>query len=72
MALNVLKLFRPRKWLDISAGWGDRLAAAIAYTQLSGGDFEKYLGTDPNECLQGGYRAMIDELAATGDRGTSK
>lgn len=29
VALNILEFFKARRWLDISAGWGDRLAAAI-------------------------------------------
>jgi hypothetical protein len=41
--------------LDISAGWGDRLLAALAK------NLDSYLAFDPNASLQPGYRAMIDE-----------
>jgi hypothetical protein len=41
--------------LDISAGWGDRLLAALAK------NLDSYLAYDPNASLQPGYRAMIDE-----------
>ena len=46
VCLEVLKLFKPKKWLDISAGWGDRLLSALLYTPL-----ELYCGVDPNPCL---------------------
>ena len=42
--------------LDISAGWGDRLLAALAK------NLDSYLAFDPNASLQPGYRAMIDEF----------
>ena len=42
--------------LDISAGWGDRLLAALAK------NLDSYLAYDPNASLQPGYRAMIDEF----------
>ncbi len=42
--------------LDISAGWGDRLAACLA-TGCT------YIGVDPNSCLQDGYKKMIKEHA---------
>ena len=42
------------KWLDISAGWGDRLITAIAC------DVEKYVGFDPNTELQKGHTSIIN------------
>jgi len=42
-----------KKWLDISAGWGDRLLTAMAL------DME-YHGFDPNIDLIDGHRQMID------------
>lgn len=45
--------------LDISAGWGDRLLAALAK------NLDSYLAYDPNASLQPGYRAMIDEYIDT-------
>lgn len=43
------------KFLDISAGWGDRLIAAISM----GGS---YLGFDPNSSLRSCYQRIIEEL----------
>jgi hypothetical protein len=45
------------RWLDMSAGWGDRLIAAIAL-QLA-----KYQGTDPNGEMASAYETIISELA---------
>lgn len=41
-----------KKWLDISAGWGDRLITAMALNM-------EYTGYDPNIELQPGHSAMI-------------
>lgn len=57
VALAVLAFFKPKKWLDISAGWGDRLIAAISYKNL-----ELYCGVDPNKCLFPLYQNIIREL----------
>jgi hypothetical protein len=54
--LGVMDIFKPKKWLDMSAGWGDRLMAAI----LSG--VKRYLGVDPNSCLHPYYKEMIEDL----------
>jgi hypothetical protein len=43
------------RWLDISAGWGDRLLTAMAL------DME-YLGFDPNAKLFPRYQQMLDTL----------
>ena len=55
--ISVLKHFKPRSWLDMSAGWGDRLIGAIAY------DIDYYCGIDPSECMNPVYHRIIDELA---------
>lgn len=57
VATSILRFFKPKRWLDPSAGWGDRLIAAINYGQC------EYRATDPNECLHPKYNAMIDILA---------
>lgn len=57
LAIGVLRIFCCRKWLDISAGWGDRLIAAILY------GCDKYTGVDPNDCLQPKYTEIISSLA---------
>jgi 16S rRNA G966 N2-methylase RsmD len=53
LAISIYKMFQSTRILDFSAGWGDRLLAAIAY----GAD--RYLGYDPNPELQHGYQEMI-------------
>ena len=53
LAISIYKMFQAKRILDFSAGWGDRLLAAIAY------DAERYLGYDPNPELQKGYQEMI-------------
>jgi hypothetical protein len=53
LALSIYKIFKPKRILDFSSGWGDRLLAAMAYKA------ERYLGYDPNPQLQNGYQEMI-------------
>ena len=57
VGMQVLKLFKPKKWLDPTAGWGDRLRCAIAYGC-------EYLGVDSNSSMQTAYKAIIDDLGA--------
>lgn len=55
--LGILKHFNPKRWLDLSAGWGDRLCAAY----LHGVDY--YYGIDPSNCtndLRYGYQNIIN------------
>ena len=49
----VIKYFKPKKWLDISAGWGDRLLSAILSKHI-----EYYESSDPNIDLHPGYDSM--------------
>ena len=56
MVMNILNLFKPKRWLDCSAGWGDRLVGAIAYGKC------EYLGVDPSKCMQPVYKEIIKEL----------
>jgi hypothetical protein len=53
VALTILNYFKPKTWLDISSGWGDRLMSAIIY------DVDLYVGCDPNLDLHPGYNKMI-------------
>ena len=53
LAISIYKMFQAKRILDFSAGWGDRLLAAIAYGA------ERYVGYDPNPELQIGYQEMI-------------
>ncbi len=53
--LSILKLLKPKRYLDPSAGWGDRLVGAIAYGC-------EYTGVDPSECMNPIYKNIINEL----------
>jgi hypothetical protein len=54
LCLEILNIFKPKKWLDISAGWGDRLLSALLHN-----DVEYYCGVDPNPCLHPYYQEII-------------
>jgi len=54
VAITILKTFNVKKWLDISAGWGDRLLSAILYK------VKFYCGVDPNKDLHKHYLEMIN------------
>ena len=56
VCLTILNYFKPKKWLDISAGWGDRLISAILY------GIDKYVSSDPNLDLHPLYKEIIDTL----------
>lgn len=64
--LGLMKIFKPRRWLDLSAGWGDRLLAAI----LGGVDY--YCGIDPNDCLHPCYKKIIEDLVPVERRNNFK
>ena len=51
MGLNLTR----KRWLDMSAGWGDRLLAAMALDM-------DYIGFDPNIELQPGHNEMISSF----------
>jgi hypothetical protein len=55
--MEVMKMFKPKRWLDPTAGWGDRLRVAIA------SDVE-YVGVDSNKSMQTAYNAIIDDKAS--------
>ncbi len=60
---SILEILSPNhdttkcKWLDISAGWGDRLISAIA------SDVELYTAFDPNIELKKGHTEIIDTFS---------
>lgn len=56
-SMAILDYFKPKSWLDLSAGWGDRLISAIAY------DIDQYVGIDPSSCMNEVYQNIINELA---------
>jgi len=62
VALTVLEYFKPKKWLDISAGWGDRLMAAILYK------VKLYVSVDPNLDLHPCYDKMIETFVTPSKR----
>lgn len=59
---SVLKYFKPKRWLDPSAGWGDRLISAINYGEC------EYRATDPSECLQKKYAEIIKSLSLDSEK----
>lgn len=61
VALTMYRLFNAKKILDISAGWGDRLIAAIAHNASF------YCGVDPNSELHPHYTDIINTLAKPED-----
>lgn len=62
VALTVLNYFKPKKWLDISAGWGDRLMAAILYK------IKLYVSVDPNLDLHPCYDNIIKTFVSPAKR----
>lgn len=54
LGLKVLEIFKPKKWLDPTAGWGDRLRCAITYGC-------SYLGVDSNPDMQSAYKEIIKD-----------
>lgn len=57
VGLTVINHFKPKKWLDISAGWGDRLITALM------SNVELYVSCDPNLELHKYYNEIINTLA---------
>jgi hypothetical protein len=62
VSLAILQMFKPKKWLDISAGWGDRLISAILY------GVDLYVATDPNIDLHPYYEQIIKTLVPLKDQ----
>ena len=56
VVLAILRHFKPESWLDISAGWGDRLLAGILY------GIKRYVAVDPNLELHPCYDNMIKTM----------
>jgi hypothetical protein len=54
VGMHVIKMFKPKRWLDPTAGWGDRLRIAIA----SG---VEYVGVDSNKSMREAYDAIIED-----------
>lgn len=64
LLVATIKMLGSRSVLDISSGWGDRLLAAMCMKV-------RYVGVDPNECLQDGY-ARMKSMFADDDGGANK
>ncbi|XP_004365973.1 hypothetical protein CAOG_01102 [Capsaspora owczarzaki ATCC 30864] len=56
LGVVLMRHFGATRVLDFSAGWGDRLIAAMA------AGVARYVGVDPNTGLRAGHDAMIAEL----------
>jgi len=54
--MAVLDIFKPTRWLDPTAGWGDRLRCAIAYGC-------EYVGVDSNKEMESAYKKIIEDKA---------
>jgi hypothetical protein len=54
IAKAIYELFTARRVLDFSAGWGDRLAGALASSCV-----EEYAGVDPHLELHSGYQKQV-------------
>lgn len=65
IVISILKYFKPKKYLDLSAGWGDRLVGAIAYGC-------HYTGVDPSECMNPMYRKIIKAFTTPTNRNNYK
>lgn len=55
VAVYIYQKFKPRRILDISAGWGDRLIAAMSKNI-------DYIGIDSNKNLKTPYNEMINDF----------
>ena len=64
VCLSILNYFKPKKWLDISAGWGDRLMSAIMYSTILKHPFTLYEATDPNLNLHPCYQEMLNTFVS--------
>jgi hypothetical protein len=56
VVLTILNYFKPEKYLDISAGWGDRLLGSILYK------IKFYVSCDPNLELHDCYKKIIEKF----------
>lgn len=64
LATGIYIYFNAKRILDISAGWGDRLIAAIGHQA------ERYLAFDPNERLRAGHSKIQETFQADPKRYT--
>lgn len=62
LSINILEIFKPKIWIDISSGWGDRLVSCICYNKLYTNKCH-YYGCDPNKDLFKYYKKIITTYA---------
>ena len=60
--MSAIALFHAKRVLDFSAGWGDRLAGAIA------ANVDIYHAFDPNSALKQGHQSIIDTFIEDKER----
>jgi hypothetical protein len=61
--LSILSRFKPKRWMDLSSGWGDRaLSACIAHRKYG---LEEYVGNDPNICLHKYYKEIVKQFGGS-------
>jgi hypothetical protein len=65
VGMAVLNIFKPKRWLDPTAGWGDRLRCAIAYGC-------EYVGVDSNKEMKPAYESIIKDKATDPSKYTIK
>jgi hypothetical protein len=58
--LGILEKFRPKRWLDSSGGWGDRLLSACISHRKYG--LEEYVSIDPNTALNPYYNEIVKQF----------
>jgi hypothetical protein len=58
LAISVLQQFQAKRVFDFSAGWGDRLVAAMA------ANVDCYVAVDPNVALKAGHDAIRQRFAS--------
>ena len=58
-ALSVMRKLGAVRVLDFSAGWGDRLLAALAHGA------QRYVGVDPNTALEPGHSAIVRKFGGS-------
>lgn len=61
IVLELLRYLKPKRMLDFSSGWGDRLIGSIAYGC-------EYQGVDPSECMHSKYLEIIETLVPKNKR----
>jgi hypothetical protein len=56
LIVGMIREYKPKKVLDFSSGWGDRLIGTMA------ADVDYYCGIEPNSCLHPKYKDIINKF----------